>query len=109
MGQTIVLNTLVTEVPAAIPSLTGRLVMGAGAADLRRIAGSSEVEHILRGIWSKAIVRTIYLAVAFAAAAIPFAIGMEWLNAKKIAQQRKCQAESSEESSAMDKDGSGHP
>ncbi|KAF2688991.1 MFS general substrate transporter [Lentithecium fluviatile CBS 122367] len=89
MGQTIVLNTLVTEVPKAIPSLTGRLVMAAGATDLQRIAGSPAGELILRAIWNKAMVRTLYLSVAFASSAIPFALGMEWLNAKKVAEQRK--------------------
>lgn len=63
--------------------------MAAGAADLRRIAGSPENEIVLREIWNEAIVRTMYLAVALTAAAVPFTVAMRWLNATKVAIERK--------------------
>jgi hypothetical protein len=96
IGQTIVLNTLASEVPKAIPTLSPRLVMNAGAAGLSKIAGSHSVEVVLRAIWNQAIVRTMYLSLAFAAAAIPFALGMEWLNAKQVAKERKCESQPDE-------------
>jgi hypothetical protein len=89
IGQTIVLNTFASEVPKAIPALSPRLVMNAGAAGLSEIAGSHSVEVILRAIWNQAIVRTMYVSLAFAVAAIPF----EWLNAKEVAKDRKYESQ----------------
>lgn len=85
IGQTIVLSTLTSKVPNAIPTLSAKLVMNAGAAGLSKIAGSHSVEAILRAIWCQAVVKTMYLSLAFAVAGIPFALGMEFLNTKKIA------------------------
>jgi hypothetical protein len=33
----------------------------------------------------------MYLSLAFAAAAIPFVLGTEWLNVKQVAKDRKCE------------------
>ena len=97
MGQTIVLNTLTSEVPEAVPGLPPQAVLGAGATGLTTIAGSHEGEVALRAVWCHAIVRTMYLSLACAAAAIPFACGMEWLNTKVVARQRRDEKVATEE------------
>ena len=63
--------------------------MAAGAADLGRIAVSANDEAKLRAMWNEAIIRTMYLAVAFTASAVPFTLAMQWLNATRGAQERQ--------------------
>jgi hypothetical protein len=65
------------------------MVMAAGAAGLHKIAPTPEAEQILKALWNKAVVRTMYLAVAFTASSIPFAASIEWLNANHVAKQRR--------------------
>jgi hypothetical protein len=35
----------------------------------------------------------MYLSLAFAATAIPFTLGTEWLNAKRVAKDKKCEVQ----------------
>ena len=92
MGQTITISTLVDEVPKLLPQLPVGAVIAAGAANLPAVAPTPELLSILRTIWNTAIVRTMILSTALVGAAVPFTLGMEWLNAKKIAQEREARA-----------------
>ncbi|KAF2122170.1 major facilitator superfamily domain-containing protein [Lophiotrema nucula] len=92
ISQTILLNTLVDRVAQALPGLTGQAVIAAGAVNLLALAKTAERLRVLRGIWNTAIVRIVYLAIALSAAAIPFTLGMEWLNTKRVAEQRRLDA-----------------
>ncbi|KAL8960716.1 MAG: hypothetical protein Q9193_002623 [Seirophora villosa] len=55
--------------------------------------GSREALHGLRRVWSIAIDRTMLLSVGRVAVSVPFTLGMEWVNAKEVARQRKEAAE----------------
>ncbi|KAF2837772.1 MFS general substrate transporter [Patellaria atrata CBS 101060] len=93
MGQTITITTILDEVPKMIPGLSPHDVIAAGSAYLDLVASSEEILHVLRSIWSIAISRTMILSVALVGAAVPFTLGMEWLNAKKISEARKREEE----------------
>ena len=61
----------------------------AGAANLKVVANSQEALIGLRLIWNIVVSRTMILSVALVAASVPFTLGVEWLNARKIADSRK--------------------
>ncbi|KAL8935735.1 MAG: hypothetical protein Q9216_005288 [Gyalolechia sp. 2 TL-2023] len=89
MGQTITIGTIRHELPKHVPDLPAGAILTAGAANLSQLTNSPDVLDSLRLIWSKAIDRTMLLSVSFVAASVPFTLGMEWINAKKVAQARK--------------------
>lgn len=53
------------------------------------LAGSSQVLEALQLAYAKAVDNTLVLSVSAACIALPFALSMEFLNVKKIAQQRE--------------------
>lgn len=89
LGQTITLTTLVALVPHRLPDLSLQLVKDAGASNLSSLRLSIEEMTVLRDIWNTAIVRTMILATAFVAVALPFTLSMEWLNVKTEAETRR--------------------
>lgn len=89
LGQTITLTTLVGLVPQRLPDLSVQLVKDAGASNLSSLDLSVGDLTILRNIWNTAIVRTMILSTALVAAALPFTVGMEWLNTKTEAERRR--------------------
>jgi len=89
MGQTIILSTIVQNLQGQIPGLSSQQVLTAGAANLPALAPTPEALDILRLIWNTGISRTMILSVALVAAAVPFTLAMEWLNAKKVALARE--------------------
>ena len=93
MGQTITISTIIHEVSKQIPDLSSDVVLRAGATNLASSSASPETLAILRLIWNKAVSRTMILSVSLVAASVPFTFGMEWLNAKKVADMRKQSAE----------------
>ncbi|KAL9122059.1 MAG: hypothetical protein Q9187_001384 [Circinaria calcarea] len=88
-GQTITISTIVKEVPKQLPAMSVVTVLAAGAANLSEFATSAAALNTLRLIWNTAVNRTLLLSLATVCAAIPFTLGMEWLNAKAIAKSRK--------------------
>lgn len=92
LGQTITLSTLIELVPERLPDVPVQSVVDAGAASLASLGLSPDELSVLKDIWNTAIVRTMILATAVVGAAVPFTLGMEWLNANKIAAERKKEA-----------------
>jgi hypothetical protein len=89
MGQTIAINTLLDQIPAAVPGFSGRDIISVGASGLSSIIHDAHILSILRGIWANAIVRIIFLCIALNAAAVPFTLAMEWKNSKRVALERE--------------------
>lgn len=89
LGQTITLSTLIDLVPERLPDVPVQSVVDAGAANLASLGLSPTGLSTLQDIWNVAIVRTMILATAVVGAAVPFTLGMERLNANKIAAKRK--------------------
>lgn len=89
MGQTIVVSTITDQLPGRLPDLNPQLVLSAGATNLPKVAPLPAVLAILIDIWNTGIVRTMILSTVCVAMTIPFTLGMEWLNAVKIGEQRR--------------------
>lgn len=88
-GQTITLSTTMDKIPSLTPNISPAAVIAVGAIGLPGIV-SSPVELLnLRAVWNTAISRVMILSLAMVCAALPITLGMEWLNAKKIASARK--------------------
>ena len=92
-GQTISLTTIIDNLALQAPEISPAAVVAAGAVNLLAVAPSSAALEILRSLWNLAISRTMIFSYAAVTAAIPFTLGMEWLNAKKISAERKEAAE----------------
>ncbi|KAK7949384.1 efflux pump antibiotic resistance protein [Apiospora aurea] len=88
-GQTVIITTILDLDPQRLPGLPAGAVLAAGAANLPTLAQSPEQLVVLQDIWNSAIVRTIIMTTAVVGAAVPFTLGMEWLNAVKVAEKRK--------------------
>ncbi|RDH35416.1 MFS general substrate transporter [Aspergillus welwitschiae] len=97
MGQTVVLSTLTEKLNGQIPGLTSNDVFEAGAANLKALAPTAADLAFLRDIWNEGISRTMILSVALVAAAVPFTLGMEWLDAKRVARDRQAEEEGQRE------------
>ncbi|KAK8040136.1 hypothetical protein PG993_008547 [Apiospora rasikravindrae] len=89
MGQTVIITTILDLVPQRLPGLPAGAVLAAGAANLPTLAQSPEQLVVLQDIWNSAVTRTIIMTAAVVGAAVPFTLGMEWLNAVKVAERRK--------------------
>ncbi|KAI2829144.1 hypothetical protein CBS63078_6366 [Aspergillus niger] len=97
MGQTVVLSTLTEKLNGQIPGLTSKDVFEAGAANLKALAPTAADLAFLCDIWNEGISRTMILSVALVAAAVPFTLGMEWLDAKQVARDRQAAEEGQRE------------
>ncbi|KAM4054661.1 major facilitator superfamily protein [Hirsutella rhossiliensis] len=89
MGQTIIITTLLDLVARRLPGLSPQMVITAGAANMPALGPTPEALEVLREIWNTAIARTMILATVLLGATVPFTLGMEWLNAVRVAKQRK--------------------
>lgn len=96
-GQTITISTILEKLPSRLPDLRANAVLKAGAAGLSQLVSSPADLAILKSIWNVAISRTMILAAVVIACSVPFTIGMEWLNVKKVAEAQKLQAASGHE------------
>lgn len=103
MGQTVVLCTIEEDLQDKIPGLTSKAVFAAGAADLKALAPTPAALKILREIWNKGIQRNMILSVALIAAAVPFTLGMEWLNSKMVAREIQAKEEGERKQCAAEK------
>ncbi|KAG6356246.1 hypothetical protein INS49_015633 [Diaporthe citri] len=65
------------------------MVVGELISNLPALVTSAEDLAILQDIWNTAVARTMILGTAVVGVAIPFTLGMEWLNALKVSQERK--------------------
>lgn len=87
-GQTITLATIISEVSTRLPTIPPHSVLSAGALGLERLSRTPLVHTQLMEIWNIAICRTMILSLAVICAAVPCAAAMEWLNSRKISEER---------------------
>ena len=95
VGQTITLSTINTGVRREFSERMAITIIAAGPTNLSESAFPPKDISVLRSIWNTAVIRTMFLALAMACMAIPCTLGMEWLNAKKIAAERKAELDDS--------------
>ena len=89
ISQNLFLNTLVKSIPAHTTAISPQAVVSVGATGLVGLTRSAEVLRAVREAYTEAIRHALILALAGACGGFPFAWGMEWLNIKKVAEERK--------------------
>ncbi|KJZ70909.1 hypothetical protein HIM_09702 [Hirsutella minnesotensis 3608] len=89
IGQVLLLDGLITSVPQRTQAVTPAQVIQAGATGLEAIASSPGVLNALRWAYSDAVRRTIVLGLAGSCITVPAACAMDWLNIKRVAEERR--------------------
>lgn len=89
IAQNLFLNTLVKSIPAHTTAISPQTVVSVGATGLVGLTRSAEVLRAVREAYAEAIRHALILALAGACGGFPFAWGMEWLNIKKVAEDRR--------------------
>jgi len=59
-------------------------VLSIGPTGLKSFAHDAIILGFLQNIYANAVKNTLYVALATATVAIPFALGMQWLNVKNL-------------------------
>lgn len=89
VGQTVTLSTIKNAARREFPESMASTIVAADPTRLSEAAMAPNDLDMMRSIWNTAVVRTMFLALAMACMAIPCTLCMEWLNAKKVADERK--------------------
>ncbi|KAI0594167.1 major facilitator superfamily domain-containing protein [Biscogniauxia sp. FL1348] len=101
IGQTLLIDGLNVAVPRYTDGhVSPAAVIQAGATGLTTVAaGDPQLLENLRWAYGEAVRRTIILGLAGACMTVPASCGMEWLNIKRVAEERECCARNSSEQS----------
>ena len=89
IAQNLFLNTLVKSIPAHTTAISPQAVVSVGATGLVGLTQSAEVLRAVREAYAEAVRHALILALAGACGGFPFTWGMEWLNIKKVAEERR--------------------
>jgi hypothetical protein len=89
ISQNLFLNTLHTSIPAHTSAVSVQAVINAGAGGLGALAPSVAVLQDLREAYADAMRGTWVLAAVGTGLALPCAVGMEWLNIRRVAEGRR--------------------
>lgn len=87
IGQNIFLNILSRGVSEDLPTLNSTDVISAGAANLHKLAPTTEILHVLRKDYAAAVHDILIYALVTACMALIFTFGMKWRNLKVVAEQ----------------------
>ena len=90
VAETIFVGSISSQVAAqAFPGISPEAVVHAGATELGSLTADPKILRLLQGAYSLGVSKTLYLATAMAAAALPFAVGMEWRTVVENAGETK--------------------
>ncbi|KAH5296153.1 hypothetical protein HBI12_213810 [Parastagonospora nodorum] len=92
IGQNLLLNTLKISIPAHTTEVGVQQVIDAGAGGINSIAPDGAVLKSLREAYAEALRGSFVLALVSTCLALPFAAGMQWLNIKRVAEERRVNA-----------------
>ena len=96
IGQTILVNTLSSEVSRHHLEIPPQSVIHAGATNLKSLTTDDTVLRALQACYSQAVTNVLYFALAAIALGMPFAITMEWKTLKSPQTEEKGGGEHSE-------------
>ncbi|KAJ4286035.1 hypothetical protein N0V90_013382 [Kalmusia sp. IMI 367209] len=91
IAQNLFLNKLSRAIPNYTTDVSPQMVINAGAMGLPLLAKSPDILLALRRAYADAIRYTLILSLVAACVAFPWALGMEWLNIRKIAEARRAE------------------
>lgn len=82
IGNTLLVNGLLEQIPRRTESVSAQQVIQAGATNLRTLTNNDRVLRAVQIGYADAVVAALYLAVAAACVSLPFAACMEWKSVK---------------------------
>lgn len=88
-GSAVLIAGLQSQVPSLAPGVSAQTVIVAGALDVESLTRSSSVLQGLRQAWSIAVSHVNILLVTIICVSVPTALGMKWLDVKKISEERE--------------------
>ncbi|KAF5857251.1 hypothetical protein ETB97_006049 [Aspergillus alliaceus] len=97
IGESIFQTGVAHQVHASHLPISAETVIAAGPTGLRSLTTDTAILRQLQDAYAYGIRMVMYFALAASCAAVPFALGMEWLNVKKEAAKRKKVEESVDE------------
>ena len=89
IGNALLIDGLHTEVPKLTSTVSPDAVVTNGALNLQSLTTSPSILHGLREAYAIAISHVNYFLVATIVISVPTALGMEWLNIKRVSIQRE--------------------
>ncbi len=89
IGNALLIDGLHSEVPKFTSAVSPDAVVLNGALNLQSLTTSSSILHGLREAYAIAISHVNYFLVAIIVISVPTALGMEWLNIKRVSMQRE--------------------
>ena len=92
VGESIFVSTLLKEIPRRTDAISPDSIVVGVASNVWRYADDPFVYNVLRESFALAFDKTMIYSTIVASLAIPCAFGMEWLNVKKIAAERKARS-----------------
>ncbi|EPE37172.1 MFS general substrate transporter [Glarea lozoyensis ATCC 20868] len=104
IGQDLLVHKLYIAIPQHTDAISPARVVEVGASALAEISPSPEVLAALRQSYADAMRWTLILAVASMCIAVPSSCAMEWLNIRKVAEQRVVEHEMQRNSSSTKPD-----
>ena len=89
IGNALLIDGLHSEVPKFTSTVSPDAVVMNGALNLQSLTTSPSILHGLREAYAIAISHVNYFLVATIVISVPTALGMEWLNIKRVSIQRE--------------------
>lgn len=83
VGQTILVNSLASDVSKHVPGISPQLVVHAGATNLKSLTTDKMILRAIQAAYSQAVTNVLYFSLAALTVAMPFALCMEWKNLKE--------------------------
>ncbi|PCH00736.1 Major facilitator superfamily domain, general substrate transporter [Penicillium occitanis (nom. inval.)] len=93
IANAVLIASLQTHVPTYAPSVSPESVIQAGALNVATLSSAPDIIDGLRSAWSVAVAHVNILLTTIICVSVPTALGMRWLNVKKISEQRAAQKE----------------
>jgi cellobiose-specific phosphotransferase system component IIC len=79
-------NGLLDEIPKRSNAVSPVEVLAVGPTAFQHLARTPEILRALQNAYATAIQLTMYSSLATVCIALPFALGMQWLNVKNVAE-----------------------
>lgn len=89
IGNALLIAGLHSEVPKFTSTVSPDAVVLNGALNLQSLTTSPSILHGLREAYAIAISHVNFFLVATIVISVPTALGMEWLNIKRVSMQRE--------------------
>ncbi|KAL8934498.1 MAG: hypothetical protein Q9216_005883 [Gyalolechia sp. 2 TL-2023] len=83
-GQTMILNTILKRIPMEVQDNATSAITAALRSEA---TASPQAINLLRSVWNTAICRIMLFSLVMVCTAVPFTLGMEWINTKNHDEQ----------------------